>query len=152
MPPLLAAASPTFTHSSSARHALFATMAEERVCLPSSQAHRIQQASKSSLGFRLSHHATPLYVVLTPPSSKMGHILVNFSNALYSAIRLCAPHVSLPDRSRCETADRARVCCLPPSITQETAVTKPLVAQFKMVRNMCTGRLKNDPMSCTDGR
>ena len=46
---------------------------------------------------------------LTPPSSKMGHIwpiLVFFPKGLYSATRLCAPHVSLPDRSRCETADR----------------------------------------------
>ena len=49
----------------------------------------------------------PASPFLTPPSSKMGHILVNFSNTRYSAIRLCAPHVSLPDRSRCETADRA---------------------------------------------
>ena len=57
-----------------------------------------------------------------------------FFEGLYSAIRLCAPHVSSPDRSRFETADRAQVCHFPSSSTRETVVAKPLVARFKWVR------------------
>ena len=73
-------------------------------------------------------------LVLVHPSSfclLIEPYLVSRAHGRYSAIRLCARHVTSVDRSRRETAKNARVCSLRPSRSRATGGQKTPTTWFE---------------------